>query len=244
MRGWVAALAACVLAAVAQADIPEVGAQPRPRAVEVGESRVQELVRRGDVAELGQLARHHGDNQVRGWAIVGLTQIGSADAQRVLADLTNPSYPALVQTWAAAGRISTARTLGDVRELAPLRSRLPALDRPLRLRVEALAPEASLEDLLALSRDGSLAAAVAPMVMEVPSERLVQVMFEHPEDDVRRQAAAFLASKGQQGETEAVARAVLERLRLPRNRSARCRGRGGRSSFPGFSGLGRRPGAS
>lgn len=234
MRWWIPVLAGCVVVgAVARADIPELGAAPA-HTVEVGQGNVDDLVRHGSVDELARLARTSPDSQVRGWAIVGLSQVGGARADRVLSDLTAPGEPALVQTWAAAAKIARARSMTELRELASLRGRLPALDRPLRLRIEALASSASVEELLALSQDGALAPAVAPLVMGAPTGQLVRIMFEHPDDAVRRQAAAFLASKGQQGEQDAVAAEVLAMLAIPRSRSARVPWEGGALFIPGL----------
>jgi hypothetical protein len=97
----------------------------------------------------------------------------------------------LVQTWAAAARIGRAETLTEIREVWSQHP-WPALQRPLQLRTEGLIAGASVEELVRLSTDYNFAAAAgSALAARGDAEQLVDLMYSHPEDSVRRQATAL-----------------------------------------------------
>ena len=224
-RGWWLLVGSLIgVAATAGAVIPEVEQQTTPSGYAARladpvhrEAALEELVRRKNRGVLTEVARGDGDVAARGWAVVGLARVGGEGVDDTLQALHQPGQPMLVRTWAAAARVGRAERLDDLRELAVLQGQLPALDRPLRLRVEALMGSASVEALLGLSQAPALARVVAPIIVErATGAELVRLMVRHPDDAVRRQAAAFAATKGSGEGRQEVADSVTRELGLPR----------------------------
>ena len=147
------------------------------------------------------------DIEARGWAIAGLAEIGGADAEKTLVKLTDDAKaPMLVRTWAAAGRINMAKSLDEIAALAPLAQTYPAVNRPLTMKVTALASSGkmSAETLLSLAvTNPSLQQILAEPIMNVGIDPLVDVMAHSTNTkngDLRQQAAAYLgAIAGRQG---------------------------------------------
>lgn len=141
------------------------------------------------------------DLEARGWAIAGLAEIGGADAVRALVRLTEDGKaPALVRTWAAAARVNLAKSLEELRDLAPLAEAFPAVKRPLTLKVTALASstKAGAESLLALARGGGpLQQVLAEPILGLGVDPLMEVMTRSKDPDLRQQAAAYLGSLAQ-----------------------------------------------
>lgn len=221
----VPALVGLALLAVPDADavIPEVAsatATPplaqRLADPDLAARALEDALGRSDgTAALTAVARSpEADLTARGWAIVGLTRASGGDLDGVLRQLhEDGSHPGLVRTWAAAARIQRAPDLGALTELAPLMHSFGGLDRPLRLRVEALAEGGDLDELLALSQHGPFAQALAPTILEHGSAALVERVYGGDTDLVRRQAAAYVASFAQLGSSKQ-ASAEREVLRL------------------------------
>ena len=209
----------------AQAVIPEVqapssrGWPDRLADPDRRSEALDQLVRNQDVDTLSAIAQGSFELSARGWAVVGLSRIGGSRVDALLLDLQQTAqYPTLVRTWAAAARVQAASDLDELREMAALQNQFPGLDRPIRLRLDALMGGASLPQLLALSADGTLAQAVAPVVMAEAADReLVELMISHPDDVIRRQAAAFAASKaGTDGDRSEVPDWVVAALQPPK----------------------------
>ncbi len=228
-RWWLVAALALAGGMAAHAVIPEGGGATHEQSGTMVErlsdpersaAALDALVRERDVRTLSEIAESSVDVSARGWAVVGLAKVGGEDAERVLLRIEqDAAHPMLVRTWAAAARVNRADDLEEVRQLANLRYTFPGLDRPLRLRVEALIGTAKLEDLLALSMDGALQPLVMPRILEQADEGgLVTLMYTHPEDAVRRQATAFAGTLATQspGSTQ-VPDLILARLTPPRN---------------------------
>src|SRR5439155_25895450 len=135
----------------------------------------------------------------RGWAIACLAQIGGETADRKLANIhANTSESRLVRTWAAAARIELADDPAKLAEKASLAAQFPALTRPVAtaLRGKLLDDDKAipLEALLTLTgRIRQLQAQMAPVIAERGPEMLASVMLNAKEQDVRSQAAAYLA---------------------------------------------------
>jgi hypothetical protein len=170
------------------------------------------------VPTLSAIAVDSHDVTARGWAIVGLSRIGGVAAEKPLIRILHDGQqPVLVRTWAAAARVEMAPDLDSVLELMPLAREFPAVRRPMTMRVTQFAQTstpkpAQTEHLLeAATQDYELQATLAPLILSVGPEALVQVMVHGANVNTRQQAAAYLATYAQQkGEpgAEAVGAAV------------------------------------
>ena len=167
---------------------------------------------------LGAAAEDGRDLTQRGWAIVGLRRVGGAQADQVLARIVEGAQqPALVRTWAAAARIDLAPDLDALLALAPLAQAYPATQRPMMKRVGELVntgqPISAERLMLAAAQDYQLQAALAPTVVALPSDALLQPMLHSTNQRVRMMAASFLATQGQRpGGAEGVAAVVVRGL--------------------------------
>jgi hypothetical protein len=146
---------------------------------------------------LRTIALDDGDLSRRGRAIQALATVADPCSEDALLELHRVrSLPMLVRTWAAAGRVSKARSIDELIPLASLVSEFPALQRPVGMRAEALLDgDVSAGHLVALSIDVStLASSVLPILRQRPASELAAVMLEDARDPVRRQAAGYLGS--------------------------------------------------
>ena len=166
------------------------------------EALAQLVARKGDaVPALVGEALEGKDLEARGWAIAGLAEIGGKDAEKALVRLTDDAKaPMLVRTWAAAARINLAQSLDAVAALAPLAQTFPAVQRPLTLRVTALATGkgASAESLLMLAKTNhQFRQLLAEAILAQGVDPLVEVMAGSKDADLRQQAAAYLGALAQ-----------------------------------------------
>lgn len=182
---------------------------------EKAEAAVAALVERGDEAkeQLKGEAIEGGDLTRRGWAIVALSEIGGNDVDELLKNVHgDDKQPALVRTWAAAGRVAMVDSVNELTDLAPLASQFPAVGRPIGMRlVEKLAggEEASAEGLLSVSlKVPQLQQSLASAILAVGPEKLSKAMATAKEQEVRRQAAAYLGTMAQQGEKKVAPQVV------------------------------------
>jgi hypothetical protein len=154
----------------------------------------------------------------RGWAIVALRRIGGVTADATLARIVaGAEQPVVVRTWAAAGRIDLAPDLDRLLAFAPLLQTYPAVRRPFTLRLTELGAAGQpldVAELLAVSaQDAELQAAVAPLILGLPPARLVEIMLHGSSQQLRMQAAGYLAARGRDPDaTIAVATAVVQSL--------------------------------
>eukprot|EP00913_Durusdinium_trenchii_P008894 g8360.t1 len=169
------------------------------------------------------------DLSMRGWAIVCLSEIGGKEAADRLLEMQNdPKQPQLVRTWAAAGRVHMATTSKELLELATLIPQFPALGRPVGMKLvaklKAKGEKVTAEDLLGVTiRVRQLQAPLAPAILAVGSDSLVKSMRSSKNQQIRRQAAAYLATLANQGE-DSVAGAVVKAYQFdPKAKSAAVR---------------------
>lgn len=186
---------------------------------EKAEAAVEQLVKRGNEAkaQLKGEVIEGSDLTRRGWAIVALGEIGGDDVDALFKKVhEDGQQPMLVRTWCAAGRVAMVDTTDELTALAPLVQQFPAVGRPLGMRlVEKLSEgeEASAEGLLAVSlRVQQLQAALAPAILATGANKLTVAMATAKDLNVRRQAAAYLATLAGQGSKEDVAKAVVKQF--------------------------------
>jgi hypothetical protein len=219
----VCAIALVGRAALAQQNDQDPKAKPTIRQLlndlsvkEKAEAAVAELVKRGEEAkeQLKGEAIEGNDLTRRGWAIVALGEIGGKDVDELLMKVhDDEKQPALVRTWAAAARVSMVDSADELTALAPLAAQFPAVGRPIGMRlVEKLAggEGASAEGLLSVSlKVPQLQTALAPAIMASGADKISVAMATAKDMDVRRQAAAYLATMALQGD-KAVAGEVVK----------------------------------
>jgi hypothetical protein len=152
----------------------------------------------------------------RGWTIAALAAIPGQDVDELLLEIQNdPNWPLLVRTWAAAARVDRCGSAAALIEKATLISDFPALGRPISTRLIAKLQEegdrTSVEKLLALTiRMPQLQAALTPMILAQSEAELVRVMRTAKNQNVRRQAAAYLGTRAAGGDAARVAAAIAE----------------------------------
>lgn len=164
-------------------------------------------------------ALRSGEVVERGRAIVALSEMGGprvrAELERIVA---NDQDDVLVRTWAAAALVRAARTPAELMARSELATTFPAVLRPVEARWRGIDPRAAEE--LELDRVLVLAArlpSLQPTLVELLRGRgvdgLVGPMFTSNDGNVRRLAAAFLATLGAD-DRRAVADAVLRSVRF------------------------------
>ncbi len=149
------------------------------------------------VPALRDTALHGSDMSARGWAIQGLAQIDDESADTALLGIQDYGQaPELVRTWAAAGRVQRTNSADEVLALAPLAAVYPALNRPIRLKLESFSGE--IQDIGsaigAVNANADLTTILAPVIIAKGHEPLMDVMFHHEDTNTRRTAAAYLGS--------------------------------------------------
>ncbi|MDG2408417.1 MAG: DUF2330 domain-containing protein [Pirellulales bacterium] len=151
----------------------------------------------------------------RGWTIAALANIPGQDVDELLLEIQDsPKLPMLVRTWAAAARVDRCRSAAALIEKAALISRFPALSRPIGKRLVAKLQtdggRANVEQLLAISiRMPELQPAVGPMILAQNKQDLVTAMRSAKDQNVRRQAAAYLGTLASGGDTAELASAIV-----------------------------------
>ena len=184
---------------------------------DTAEKALESVLRRSTaLEELEVVALEGSDVSARGRAILAIQGIDGKRADAVLQTVLGSSAPPLVHSWAAAARINRAQDLDAFLPLAQTYiHQYPATARPIELKAGHLLADADLADMLGLMAvQPQLAAAIAPKVIAAPAADLVDLMQNHGDDQVRRQAAAYLASKAQASKEghEQVSRAVRSSL--------------------------------
>lgn len=155
-----------------------------------------------ELSDLAKIASDADDLRSRGWAVVCLGHQQSEDTEVFLQRLSNDQQqPALVRCWANAALIRQAGRFEDLQPLAAQCTALPALKRPLTIKITQLAQtaEPGVETLLQLAaRDHHMQQALAPLLMQAPVSELATVLLTDNDQNIRRQAAAWLATRKQQ----------------------------------------------
>ena len=122
----------------------------------------------------------------------------------------------LVQTWAAAARVAMCKSPDALIEKAQLIDQFPPLGRPIsqRLVAQMSGDDVSLEKMLKVSTEVyQVAGPLTPAIMARGADELLDVMTASEDQNIRRQAAAYLASLGAQ-DTDGVSEAVIERYKF------------------------------
>ena len=172
-----------------------------------------ELVHRGtDVQEiLLETANSDSNLTQRGWAISCLGRIGGRDAEIALAKIYhNDREEKLVRNWAAAARIAATNSAELLIEQAQLVQEFPALGRPLAKKLVAnlnKGQQVSAAQLIGITlKVPALQTALAEPILAAGSASLVNVLTTATDQNVRRQAAAYLGTLASQssGVPEAV----------------------------------------
>ena len=184
---------------------------------EKAEAAIKALVERGKkvIPLLNGIALEGNDVAQRGWAIVAMSEIGGSDVDEMLLKIhANAKQPMLVRTWAAAGRVAMSKSAEALIEKAALVQQFPALGRPIGMRlIEQLSDEnskASAEEILGVTlKVPNLRQALAPAILALVAEKLAGVLVNASDQNVRRQAAAYLGTLAAKGD-KSVAREVIK----------------------------------
>ena len=183
-------------------------------AVLVAEAGNNQATRERIVKALFDVAATSDQVAQRGWAITALSEIGGYDVDELLLKLhADESQSMLVRTWAAAGRVAMTRSAEGLIEKAQLIQTFPALGRPIGMRlVEKLngAGDVSVEKLLTTTmKVPQIQQALAPAILAKGAAALVKVMTSANDQNVRRQATAYLGTLAVQGD-DSVPKAVVQ----------------------------------
>ena len=125
----------------------------------------------------------------------------------------------LVQTWAAAARIAMCRSADSIIEKASLINQFPSLARPIsqRLVAEMSDVDTPVEKMLEVSMNvHQVAGPLAPAILARGAEELIATMSTHSDQNIRRQAAAYLANLGAE-DLEGVAKDVIGKYQFVSN---------------------------
>lgn len=163
------------------------------------EKAVEGLVKLGEKSVPGLLkeAFHGSDLVVQGWSIVALSRIGGKDIDAGLEALHRDSRrPALIRTWAAAGRLKVAPDRETVLKLAPLCAAHPALGKPLAKKLAALLGAESAEGVVALTlQHPTIAEHFGTIISGLSEPDLAKVMVSAKDMSVRLRAAQYLGDR-------------------------------------------------
>ena len=172
------------------------------------DAAVAELVKHGEIAVpllIGE-AEEGNDLTRRGWAFVCLAEIGGTEADEALAAIhDNGNQSSLVRTWAIAARINNVKTTDGLIRLSENVAMFPATRRPFGRRLAALTQQGdkgeSVEGLLRVSTQlPQVRQSLVPAVLAYGRKPLITVMLTGNDNEVRREAAAYLATLALQDE--------------------------------------------
>ncbi len=167
------------------------------------------------VTRLVSVAKTDKELSRRGWAIAALAAIGGQDVDEHLLGIHDDAkQKKVVRDWAAAARVQMTRTLPGLLEKAQLIQKFPALGRPIGMRIVDMmadSKDASAGDVLKVTlRVPQLRQALAPSILAFGPKKLAKAMLTHDDTNVRRQAAAYLGTLAQQGQSKEVVKQVVE----------------------------------
>ena len=183
------------------------------------DAALESVLRRSTaLQELEQVALEGTDLSARGRAILGIQGIRGSEADSTLQTLADGNFPPMVKNWAAAARVNRVQDFDSYVQLAQnYQWQFPAVKRPLEMKAaQLLAGASTAEKLKLLAAQPNLAQSVGPSLIAAPTDELLELMQTHGDDNVRRQAASYLAAKGAQsgkGYNE-VAEAVIASLKF------------------------------
>jgi len=190
--------------------------------IDTSQAAVEQLVSRGDsvVPQLTVAAQTSTHMATRGWAIHCLSRIESGTATASLESLaTDTEEDALVRTWAWAALIDRAGSLREIALISNQTSQFPALARPISLKATELSKQTrDIPSLLSLmTKYPALQTSLASAIMNAPPEALVDAMLTGPNQQIRRQAASYVAARGQQGHYQEYAEVTLSEMQFRRS---------------------------
>ena len=151
-----------------------------------------------DISKLRETALYGESLEAKGNAVLALVENGSADAVGVLLDIESQGRaPELVRTWAAAGAVQSAKSLDELSKMSDLLTRHAALERPFRLAATSMMDgDANVEAMLVFSvKSPKLRDAFSQTLARADASEMANVMFAHENNEVRRLAAGYLASR-------------------------------------------------
>ncbi|MHC4840817.1 MAG: DUF2330 domain-containing protein [Planctomycetota bacterium] len=189
----------------------------------LAEVELEKLIAGKEVRLLQQEALFGRSTLSRGWAVVGLAEIGSQQSKDTLNMVqTDGNQKSLVRCWAVGGLLVATTDPKELATLAGLSSSYPAIAKPLAKKLLAGGDKASVRDLISLSLTvPSIQSAMVDEILKTPPEALVEVMMSDKDMRVAQTAASYLASIGQQ-QNEAVADAVIKGLECPDGSTEVC----------------------
>ncbi|NCG19024.1 MAG: hypothetical protein GWP91_08435 [Rhodobacterales bacterium] len=214
------------VAFTASAWIPEVEApKSRPAVEDLGLANVDTsaealdavLARRDARVVLTQLASNpDADLAARGWAIVGLTRLpAGANTDAALDELRDGTKnPLLVRTWAAAARLDRIEDFDELVSQGRFVQMYPSLARPYKMAIEgAIGTVDSPHVLIRLAAtQPQLNNLIGPRILAMSVEELAGAIYARTDDQTRRTAAAYAATKANQGDRNAMAQATIDAL--------------------------------
>ncbi|MEE9312756.1 MAG: hypothetical protein V3V10_10145, partial [Planctomycetota bacterium] len=159
----------------------------------------------------------------QGWAIVGLTEIGSRECLERLVDIeTNVDQDRLVRCWAMGGLVQATSDYDRLIEFADVADYYPAIAIPLAKRILEKSNGQSVRDLIELTIDlPMLSGPLTDVILQAPISKLTGIMMKDTDISVAQMAAAYLATIGQQ-QADEVANATIEALACPAGASEVC----------------------
>jgi len=183
---------------------------------------VDALVKRGEPAvdDLVDFVVDSQDLAARGWAVVALGRIGGEKATSGLRQISNSrNQKLLVRTWAAAALVRNAKTADELIALAPITNQFPSVSRPLGLRLVALLSSKKgnqAETLIAAAaKVPTIATAIMPSILALPTKDLVEVMVTGKDNNMRRMAASYVATVA--AKRDDAPRSVVKALRFKKD---------------------------
>lgn len=185
-------------------------------AIQAAAEMAQDSSQRGNVvANLLNVIQNGDDIPQKGWAIAAMAEIGGSDVDEILLNIhANESNEKLIRTWAAAARVSMTKSVNGLIEKAQLIQTFPALGRPIGIRIveemnkdgAEVNPEKMIQATL---RVPQLVQGLAPAIIAFGPEKLVSVVYESSDNNIRRTGAGYLGTLAQAGQGTDVSNAVI-----------------------------------
>ena len=206
-------------------------------------SAVAKIVKMGPRAlgALSEIVTEHESMVARGWAVVSVARIGGSRANKLLDQWrTNPRFPELIRSWAAAARIESAHSFREIQNLYGMTQSNPALLRPWNKRVREIMVASGkidgkdLEKVLGMiNRNPQLRSAMNEYILKQPTKKLAKIMLHSHNTQSRRMAAAYLGTQANAQGVEKVAEDLVDLYRY-RSSARSVPWKGGALYVPGI----------
>lgn len=156
----------------------------------------------------------------RGWAVVALGRINSAEGAAVVQEQLHAADDPLLRTWLIAAQIKQAPTTTALAAISGANAAV--FRRPMSEALKRTAANGSLAGLLTLaSTQTHLQGALVAPILAQGARALIREALRHPTDGGRRAAAAYLGTLAQrQGDGEKIGVAMAKALRFTPGKSA------------------------